>query len=85
MPEIIYTPRFLRLWNKLSPDMHNDVALCIQKLQNNPQDPSLRTHKLSGHLTGSLSASANYSHRIVFEWEKDDIVLLAVGDHDVYR
>jgi addiction module RelE/StbE family toxin len=86
MPNIVYTPKFIRQWNKLIPDLQDEVIACLDTLKINPQDPGLKTHKLSGALKGCLSCSVNYHYRIVFEWDtQETIAVLSVGDHDVYR
>lgn len=86
MPDIRFTPKFVRLWKKLEPDLQEEVEQCIEALRKNPRLKELKTHKLTGSLAGSLSCSVNYRYRIVFEWDDPKtLVLMAVGDHDVYR
>ncbi len=86
MPTIVYTPKFLRQWNKLVPDVQDEVIVCLETLKKNPQHPRLKTHKLSGPFKGYLSSSVSYRFRIVFEWDdQKTIAVLSVGDHDVYR
>ncbi len=86
MPELVYTPKFVRLWKKLPPELREEVERCLAQLRKNPQHPPLKTHKLRGALKGFLSCSVNYRYRVVFEWDDPKtIALLAVGDHEVYR
>ena len=83
---ISYKPTFVRQYKKLSPELKNDVKKVLDILKENPSHPFLKTHKLQGKLQGVWSCSANYSHRILFEYEDEgQIVCLAVGNHDVYR
>ena len=65
------------------------IAKALLKLQLDPYDPALRTHKLSGKLAAYLACSCGYDCRIVFTIEKDlatpnteNIVLLDIGTHD---
>ena len=83
---VSYKPKFLRLNGKLDPALQEEVADAIRRLQSNPKDPKLKVHKLKGRLKGELSFSVNYAYRIIFYWEHSKkVVLLAVGDHDVYK
>lgn len=86
MPILLHTPKFVREWKKLEPDLQVEVEECLKKLRKNATDPVLKTHKLTGKLKGFLSCSVNYRYRIIFEWDdKKTIALLTVGDHDLYR
>ncbi|MDD3694316.1 MAG: type II toxin-antitoxin system mRNA interferase toxin, RelE/StbE family [Candidatus Pacebacteria bacterium] len=84
--EIKFTPSFLRSFKKSHPHLQDEIETTIEKLKDASNHQSLRVHKLSGRLKNFYSCSVNYQQRIVFEFrEKTIIVLLAVGDHDVYR
>jgi mRNA interferase YafQ len=86
MPEILHTPKFVRLWQKLPCDLQDEVEQCLDLLAKDPTNTRLKTHKLTGALAGCLSCSVNYKYRVVFQWDDPKtIVTLAVGDHDVYR
>lgn len=85
MIRIGYKPQFLRQYKKLSSDLQNDVKRCIDALQQDPEHPFLKTHKLKGKLSPFWSCSVNFSYRIVFERTENEIILLMVGDHDVYK
>lgn len=51
--------------------------------QNNPFDPSLHTHKLSGSLDELWSYRVDYEIRIVFYFTSPDhTVLVDIGTHD---
>ena len=63
-------------------DLHRSLALFAK----DPQDPSLRIHRLKGPLKGFLSFSMNYKYRVVFEWESKNVAVLhLVGDHEAYE
>lgn len=84
--EIRYKPSFIRAFKRLHPQLQEEVEIVIEKLQDPGNHKSLRVHKLEGRLKKFYSCSVNYKNRIVFEFEKEAIiVLLAVGDHDVYK
>ena len=85
MPELLFTPKFVRQWKKLSPDLQVEVEMCLQKLEQNPRDKSLKAHKLTGKLGRFMSCSVNYRYRVVFTWDdKNTIAILKVGDHSIY-
>ena len=51
--------------------------------KNNPFDPSLKTHKLSGKLKDLWSFTIEYDVRIVFYFtDSQDAVLINIGSHD---
>ncbi len=86
MLTVLYKPAFIRQYQKLEASLQAEVKEKIALLRKDPRHPSLRTHKLGGKLSGRLSFSVNYSYRIVFIYQnKRTAVLLAVGDHDVYK
>ena len=84
--EIAYKPRFIRQFGKLVPDLQEEVESTIELLRDRENYKRLKVHKLHGPLAGCYSCSVNYNYRIVFIYEgTDQVILLAVGDHDVYR
>jgi mRNA-degrading endonuclease YafQ of YafQ-DinJ toxin-antitoxin module len=58
----------------------------VAQLQENPFQPALRTHKLTGALAGSWACSAGYDLRIIFKTVKQAgkpaILLETLGTHD---
>ena len=49
----------------------------------NPFDPRLRTHKLTGKLEGLWACSVTYDYRIIFRFlSKDEVLLIDIGGHD---
>lgn len=85
MITVVYTPSFLRQFNKLAAPLQDEVEEKILAFRRDPRHPSLRAHKLHGELKGCWSLSVNYQFRIVFSREKKgEAVLLAVGNHAVY-
>jgi len=56
----------------------------LKKLQTNPFDNSLKTHKLSGKLEGLYSCSLDYQYRIIISIVIIDnkVYLVDIGTHD---
>ncbi len=86
MIEITYKPTFIRQYKKLPQELQQEIKEKIQLFQKDHAHSFLKVHKLRGPLKGFLSFSVNYKYRIIFQYEsKIEVVLLAVGDHDVYK
>jgi mRNA interferase YafQ len=74
--------------------IHNNNRLEIKifetldVLSENPFDPRLRTHKLSGKLEGFWACSIDTTYRIIFSFDDStltgerSIVLVDIGTHD---
>lgn len=84
--EIVYTPRFLKLYRKL-PDKVRKLAVKKEKIfRENMYDQRLKTHSLVGELDGEWAFSINYQYRIMFEMlDRDTVAFLLVGTHDIYK
>jgi mRNA-degrading endonuclease YafQ of YafQ-DinJ toxin-antitoxin module len=80
---IIYTPQFLRSYNKLNPDIKEIYKTKENIFLVDPFDTKLKTHKLKG--TSVWSYSVTYKIRVLFLVEKEDVVLINIGDHSKYR
>lgn len=86
--EIAFAPSFKKSFRKriaLAPAFElifwNEVALFIE----NPFNPKLKTHKLSGQLKEYWSFSLGYDCRIVFYFTKDKpkkAVFVDIGSHN---
>jgi mRNA-degrading endonuclease YafQ of YafQ-DinJ toxin-antitoxin module len=83
---VFYTPSFVRQFNTLEVPLQEEVIEKIDLFQDSKNHASLRVHKLHGRLKGRFSFSVNYKIRIVFmRLPKNDVALLAIGDHKVYE
>ena len=72
MTKIIYETHANGHWKELFKNKNNHKRLNV--------------HILHGRLKGRYSFSVNYRFRIVFtHLSKNEVVLLAVGDHTVYK
>ncbi|MCA9357330.1 type II toxin-antitoxin system mRNA interferase toxin, RelE/StbE family [Candidatus Nomurabacteria bacterium] len=83
---ISYKPSFVREFKKLPVELQEEAMERIDLFKDVKNHKKLKVHKLKGRLKDFHSFSVTYSHRIVFSYEsKEEIVLIAVGDHDVYK
>lgn len=59
----------------------------VAEFQENPLEPSLKTHPLTGLLEGRWAFAVAYDCRVVFHFVSDEeVVFLNVGTHDeVYK
>ena len=86
MISVFFMPAFLRQMNRLEDDLVIEVREKIELFKDIRNHKSLKVHKLHGSLSGWLSFSVNYKTRIVFRYDSKNVaVLLAIGDHDVYK
>ena len=70
------------------PDLREKFAAVLRELENDPFQPHLKYHQLSGNLISLKAVSITYSYRITLTIVVSDkeIILLDVGSHDgVYR
>jgi len=83
--DVSYAPTFVRQFKGLEKNLQEEVIEKIELFCNRKNHRSLKVHKLTGRLAGRFSFSVNYKFRIVFLYlSSRSVVLLAVGDHDVY-
>ncbi len=81
-----YTASFLKQYYKLKDPLKEEIKEKIELFKEDPDHPFLKTHKLKGRLKGCFSFSVNYEYRIIFQYlPKKEAVLLAVGNHDIYK
>lgn len=76
-----------KFFNK-HPDLKPRFAKVLADLQDDPFQPHLKLHPLSGKLAGCHAVSLNYAYRITLTLfiTEQEIVLLDIGSHDeVYR
>lgn len=73
-----------RAFLKKHSNLFDKYKTVLKKLENNPFDASLKTHKLKGDLKQFHACSINYDYRIVFIIliQDDEITLLDIGTHD---
>ena len=91
MHELVPTPRFERAFRRLvgkNPALQTPVETALRRLADNPGDPRLKTHHLSGQLAGLHACSVAYDCRIVFAKQKhpktgaETLLLINLGTHE---
>ena len=83
---VSYKPTFIRRLKKLELGVQNDAFEKIMQLKDARHHHALGVHKLHGTLAGTHAFSVNFKYRIVFQYfSKTEVVLLAIGDHEVYQ
>ena len=83
--KIEYSPAFLRQIQKIAkkyPQLKRPYTELLDKLVQDPFDPSLHTHPLTGNLKGKYACSLTYDLRVLFKVSDDTIHLLDIGSHD---
>ncbi len=86
MIEIIWDEPFLKIlkkWRKKHPNLTTRFEERLNVFVQNPFEPSLKTHRLSGELKEFWAMSINYQHRLVFKFlSETEILLIDLGTHD---
>lgn len=80
--------RQARKFFKKHPDLKERFRTILQDLQQDPFQPHLALHSLSGKLSGLHAVSLTYSYRIPLTLliSRKEIILLDIGGHDeVYK
>lgn len=83
--DVSYAPTFVRQFKTLEKNLQDEVIEKIELFRDRENHKSLKVHKLHARLAGRFGFWVNYKFRIVFIYlSPDAVVLLAVGDHDIY-
>ena len=83
---VYFKPTFIRKLKQLETALRGEAMEKIELFKDEKNHKQLKVHKLKGVLSGRYSFSVNYKTRIVFSYlSKNEAVLLAVGDHEVYK
>ncbi|NLJ10741.1 MAG: type II toxin-antitoxin system mRNA interferase toxin, RelE/StbE family [Treponema sp.] len=73
----------LKKWISKHPESREVIKQKLEQFTNNPYDPELKNHKLSGQLKDLRAISVSYDCRIVFVMvEENTALLVAIGTHD---
>jgi mRNA interferase YafQ len=75
MMQVVWGSSFKRSFKKITkrnPQLKEPIIEVLLLLAEDPFNPSLKSHKLSGNLAGLWSCSVSYDCRIVFEFSEDD-------------
>ena len=65
--------------NPLIQEKLHNVLVCLTK---DVFTASLQTHKLHGNLKNSYACRITHDLRIVFQFDKEKVILIVVGSHD---
>jgi len=89
MFDLIFDESYLKKEKKFfkkHPDLLERYKKVLNILRVNPSHPSLRLHKLKGHLREYHSVSINISYRIVINFiiEDEKIIFIDIGGHEIY-
>lgn len=86
MYQISFKPSFIKEIKSLDEGSRQEVLKKIELLKHKSNHQALKVHKLHGKLSSYLSFSINYRIRVVFQFEsKNEIALLEIGDHNIYK
>ena len=84
--EILYKATFVRQFNRLEKDLQDEIIEKIDLFKDKNNHISLKVHKLHGKFKECYSFYINYKIRVVFIWKDEkSVILLAMGDHDIYK
>jgi len=86
MIRVLASPAFKKTFKKMikaNPDLRDRFQARLLLFVNDPFDPILRTHKLSGKLSEYWSFRVTHDLRVVFAFEGSDLAILVdFGSHD---
>jgi mRNA interferase RelE/StbE len=84
MPEVIFTPRFDRLFRRLPKAIRDATYEKLAAYLEDPAHPSLRVKRIKG--TDRIwEISITMSYRLTFEVEEERVILRRIGTHDILR
>ena len=76
--EVVWSSGFKRSFRKITkknPQLKNQIVKVLRLLADDPFTPSLKSHKLTGDLSGLWSCSVTYDCRIIFNFYEDENLL----------
>ena len=86
MINLVWDQAFKRKYKKiftLNAELKKNFWEALSSFSQNPFDPKLRTHKLTGKLKGLWSFSVSYDCRVIFRFINDrEVLLIDIGSHD---
>lgn len=84
--KIYYTSLFVRNFKKLSREKQKQTIKKEKLFKQNPFNPSLKTHKLTGKLEGYWAFSITYQDRVIFRFvNKKEVIFFRIGAHAIYK
>lgn len=86
MIDIAYSPAFVKKYGACETMLQREIKDKIALFRDHKNHRQLQVHKLHGRLKDRYSFSVNYQLRIIFRWlTKNEVYLLTIGDHDIYK
>ncbi len=86
MINLIWDSGFKRIYKKKvknNSELKKKFWDAIKLFTEDPFNPQLRTHKLTGKLSGLWAFSVSYDCRVIFKFIKgDEVLLIDIGSHD---
>jgi addiction module RelE/StbE family toxin len=85
--KIYYSTKFAKEYKRLSTEVKKEAEKKEKLFRQDPFNPKLKTHKLTGQLKSYWSFSIDFEHRIIFEFahKKEVVWFHSVGGHEIYR
>ena len=75
--------RNLKKFLKYNPELEETLKERLDLLSSDPFAQSLKTHKLTGKLSGIYAFSINYKYRLLFDIpDSNNLLLIDIGSHD---
>jgi plasmid maintenance system killer protein len=88
MVRVGFETSFIRTYKKLPRSLQIEILKKIELFKIDYASPQLKVHNLKGPLKRFYSFSVNFNYRIIFKWvgsRKDEVTLLKVGTHEIYK
>ena len=84
--QIVYSKSFAKKLERFSKKDKEKILQKIHIFWQNPFDPSLKTHKLTGKFKNYWSFSIAFNLRIMFQLDKQETVaFIDIGSHEIYK
>lgn len=80
-----FSATFSKKLNKLARKKPQTIRRYFVKLKifrENPREPSLKTHKLSGNMKDKYAFFVESDCRVIFSWNGDEVEFVLIGKHD---
>lgn len=72
----------VKKYSSYQKQMKKRIAIFME----DPHDPRLKTHKLTGELSGYWAFSVTYHIRVLFEFiDEQTVGFIDMGTHDIYK
>lgn len=84
--KIYYSSKFAKEYKRLPKRIKLKAEKQEELFREDPHDPALKTHKLTGKLREYWAFSIDYQYRIIFEFRDKNVIWFhSVGTHGIYK